>query len=256
MVIMQLLEHNILWLNPVGITGCFSTVNQLSQYSAMALPIAYFLHPLLAVIPLFTLIVSGSFIEQTPSGYMAVFVGFIFLAIMRKIKKRDMVIFVLVFIVGLLLTYKHTIAQLIPWFTISRPVSWKTAISYILKKPWLGYGYQSYTEVVKTKVMSLGYYDASANPGSDWLHNIFEFGLPVFIFVIAFFKGLWGKFYNNEQERITYFLVASVIIGLSNMLWQNMIRCAAPGGTFIVLLALLCIKLNEVYPGEVKTKEG
>uniref|UniRef100_A0A6M3K917 O-antigen ligase n=1 Tax=viral metagenome TaxID=1070528 RepID=A0A6M3K917_9ZZZZ len=139
----------------------------------------------------------------------------------------------------------HPITKIPVWLLESRIPSWEETANYITKKPYLGYGYQSYTETVKGKIDFVGYYNLGANPCSDYGQSIFEFGIPIIVFIGLFFLSLLRKFRESKKERITYFLTASVVIGLSNMLWQNMIRYSAIGGTFIVILALLTRSMED-----------
>ena len=238
-VLFQLTGHDLLWTHAPNISGFFSSENQLSQYSVIAFPLCYFINPYLSIIPLFNLISSGSL-----SGYLALSIGLGFLIITKQIRKFIGIGIIIMLIVAFAAT--HPSAKISSWLLGSRFPAWENSINLILKKPYLGYGYQSYNEIAGGNEAGIGHYSEKANPASDWLHNGLEFGMPFLIVVGLFLYNLFKKFKGKKKERITYFLASSVIIGLSLMNWQNMIRFAAVGGMFIVILALLTRSLDEV----------
>lgn len=60
LVIAQLFNFDFMWHHAPAISGFMDTPSQLGQYSALSLPIMFYFHPLLTLIPLTTLFISKS----------------------------------------------------------------------------------------------------------------------------------------------------------------------------------------------------
>ena len=67
-----------------------------------------------------------------------------------------------------------------------------------------------------------------------------------------FFVGLYKKFRLAIKKRLNICLAVSVFIVLVNMTGQTVARYASIMGTWTILLALLCVKIEE---DKVKNKE-
>lgn len=232
----QIFGYDFLWVgkNPFSnICGFMEISAQLGQYSAMSLPVLMYINPFLAVIPLATLIASKSI---TP--IVSLLVGASFLQLIRY--RIALIIFAIIAIF-LAVNIKYVKAKF-----HTRPIMWGKTITAILKKPYLGGGYRSFNEEVIYKDLkgNAGMKDYS-RAHSDYMHTAQEAGIPIVIAIGMFIGGLVKKFLRANKDRLTYFLGASVCIALVNMAGQCFIRYASVAGTFVVLLAFLCIKLES-----------
>ena len=247
LVIAQMFNYDFMWAQTSQfsrICGFFEINAQMGQYSAMSLPILFFIHPALIVFPLFTLIASKSVTPIT-----ALLVGLIFLGwhSKRKLLVKWLILIILVWGIFNVSYIKGK------WHT--RPIMWKKTLSAALKTPYLGAGYQSFNKQVIASNLDkmLGKEDFS-RPHSDYLHTAQELGFPILITIAMFFIGLYKKFKVAVKDRLLLALSASVLIALVNMGGQAFIRYASVGSTFIVLLALFCTKLNDVTIIETEGK--
>ena len=236
LVLAQLFKYDFMWTNALGINGFMDTPSQLGQYSAMSLPILFYFNPLLTIFPLFTLIASKSISPILASvlgiGLLGGFKGKIW-----KIKLGIGILLVtLVFFNFSYITSKWQ----------CRPERWKTIAKIALQKPFLGWGYRTYNE----KVMQLKEKDSlsrveNQRPHNDYLHTAQELGFPIVIVFIIFLIKKFKKFCSMKKDRLLICLFCSVLIVLINMGAQSLIRYASMAGTFIVLLALLCRKVDD-----------
>jgi len=231
----QIFNYDFLWANTPGICGFMEMPAQLGQYSAMSLPILFFIHPALAILPLFTL-----FASKAISPIVALFLGIVILSF--QLKKKNVIIVLLVLLFGLGVIFSNYLS--IKWYT--RPIMWKRTMVSALKKPYLGWGYRSFNRVVidDTLADSLGT-TTPAKAYNDYLHTAQELGFPILLAIGAFFINLFKKFLAIKKSRLIYCLFASVIIVLINMLGQPFIRHASVAGTFVILLAFLCIEIES-----------
>ncbi len=235
LVIAQLFGHDFMWHNAQSIGGFLGISSQLGQYSALSIPILAFINPWLIIIPWITLYASGSI-----SSMVALSAGMIFLCWQRK--KKWLLLFLIMPILLGCLNYKAIASK---WQC--RPIMWEKTLKVIMKKPYLGYGYGNFHNVVigpKT-ICSVGGLEF-ARPHSDILHTVQEMGFPIAIIIGGFFFSLWKRFKIAKKDALTYFLATSVLIVLVNGCGQTLIRYASLAGTFIVLLAFLFVKLKEV----------
>lgn len=239
LVLCQHFQYDFFWtkvarFNPV--CGFFDMPQQLSQYAALSTPILYYLNPFLLIIPAIFLILSKEI-----SAFFAVFLGSMFYLFIRN--KKKLIIFVLILMTVLFIKcigYVH-----MKWYT--RPIMWGQVLEHILRKPYLGYGYQSFNDVIVGNKQKIG---SVQNPGAfnDYLHTIFEFGLPALFFIGMFIVEYFKKFFKiRGRTFLLTCLGTSVFIGLMNMFGQGLIRYASASSLFIVLLAFFCIKTEEEY---------
>lgn len=232
LVSFQLFDIDLIWARSYAITGIMDTQSQLGQYSAMALPLM-FIHPILTIIPLFTL-----FVSKSVSPIISCYLGLYFLA--YSFKKWKLIFCLTVLGAFLVIACSSYIENK---FTCSRPAIWVKTVQEIAKKPFLGHGYRTFDEkVLETNNKLIGSNELR-RAHNDYLHTAQELGIPIifvfFLFVIRQFKKL-----RIDMDKTTYLLAASVIIALINMSGQTMARYASVMGTFIVLFALLSIKLE------------
>lgn len=237
LVIAQLSGHDFLWKHAPSVCGFFGISSQLGQYSALSIPVLFFINPYLAIIPLTTL-----FAAKSISAILAVFVGAILFSWHKRLKWLTYIIVVLMLMLGIA-NYKYIAAK---WQC--RPVMWKKTLKAIMKKPYLGHGYRSFTEVVvQPNAVAVVGGNEYSRPHNDSLHTIQEMGFPAMIFIGGFFLSLWRKFKaKQDKDKLTYFLATSILITLVNGCGQTEIRYASIAGIFIILLAFLHIKLEEV----------
>lgn len=231
----QLTGHDFMWTVAPATCGFFETTAQLGQYSALSLPLLAYISPWLMLIPLFTL-----YAAKSVSAVIALSIGIVFWSWQRKRKYATLLLIIPV-ILGIF-NYKYIASK---WKC--RPVMWERTLRVALKRPYLGHGYRSFQKEV-TEVESkadLGLVEYS-RAHSFPLHTAQELGFPMVIFIGGFFIGLWRKFKAKaEKDAFTYLLATSVLIVLINSCGQTLLRYASLTGTFIVLLALLRIKLGE-----------
>ena len=128
-----------------------------------------------------------------------------------------------------------------------RPKIWLKTLKVSLQRPYVGWGYRSFTrEVTQSKALgSLGNVELS-RAHCDPLHAAQELGWPIVILAGGFFLQLWRKFEAKQnKDKLTYILASSVFIVLVNMAGQTFCRYASVMSTWIILLAFLSIKLEE-----------
>ena len=229
----QLMNRDFMWNNRPSICGFMENSSQLGQYSALSLPILLYLSPVLAIFPLFTLIVAKSISPILASVViMASWGGF--KGRIWKIKAGIGVVVVLMS----LLNFGYIKAKF-----ECRPIMWQKTLKIALQRPFLGWGYRSFQEKV-IGIKSSGTLGGAeyGRAHNDYLHTAQELGFPILIIIGLFFVELFKKFKN--KDKLTQGLAASIIIVLINASGQTLFRYASIAGTFIVLLALLCIKLE------------
>lgn len=232
----QLIGKDFLWYNAPSVCGFMENSSQLGQYSALAFPLVFFFNPLLSLIPLFTLIVSKSI-----SPILACAIG---MSVLCVLTKRNVLIIPIVLSCVILAGIAGT--QYISNKWSARPEIWQKTLRVSLQKPFVGYGYGSFTDKVSQVKESL----SAGGPEhlrahNDPLHTAQELGFPIVIVMGAFFFNLFKRFFTEHQEKMTYFLGASILIVLINMCGQTFIRYASTAGTFIVVLALFCVMVER-----------
>jgi O-antigen ligase len=232
----QKFNHDFMWTNTPSLCGFMETSSQLGQYSALAFPLLFFLNPFYALIPLSTLILSKSV-----SPMLATALGALFLVGFKGQICKVKVIMAILLIIPIWLNFGYIVSK---WQC--RPLLWKKTVKIALQKPYLGWGYQSWKENVTDNNAkgSLGLHEF-ARPHNDYLHTAQELGFPILICIGMFFIGLYKKFKIANKNSLLFALMVSVIIVLINMAGQTLIRYASVAGTFIVILALFCIRLDE-----------
>lgn len=233
----QIFNYDFMWTHTPSLCGFMENSSQLGQYSAMSLPILFYLNPILAIIPVITL-----FLSKSISPLLASAVG---MAILGGFKGRILIIKagvgVLLVLVGLL-NFGYIQAKF-----QCRPIMWQKTLKTALQKPYLGWGYGSFGDKVlnNKNCGSLGGVEFS-RPHNDYLHTAQELGFPILIAVGMFFAGLFKKFIAiKNKDKLLLCLASLIIIVLINMCGQSEIRYASIAGSFVILLALFCIKLNE-----------
>lgn len=234
----QMLNWDFMWTYTHCISGFMESGSQLGQYSALAIPIVACISPYLVVFPLFTLIVAKSVSPILAGAVGMAFLGG-FKGVILKIKVG----------IGVLLL-------LAIWFNFGyitakfqcRPIVWQKTLKTALQTPYIGGGYRSFHKKVigieKHGLISGAEYSRVHN---DYLHTSQELGFPILICIGMFFVGLYKKFKFAVKDKLTLCLASSILIVLVNMSGQTLIRYASIAGTFIILLALLCVKLGEGY---------
>jgi len=234
----QLFDINLVWKHSYVINGMMESHSQLGQYSAMALPLMFFVHPLLAVVPTVTLLLSKSV-----SPIFSCFLGLCFLS--YSFKKWIVLALIILVGMGLFLSNYHYVKAK---FTCSRPQVWTDMVKEIFKRPFLGHGYSTFTEkVLKVKKNVMGR-NETRRAHNDYAHLALELGAPIVIIFCMFIYNIFKKFFfKKDKNRLTYCLSASVLIILINMSGQTTLRYASIAGTWIVLLALLCVRLEGNY---------
>ena len=237
LAVAQITGHDFMWFNRPSLCGFMSVSSQLGQYSALSVPLLYIVNPYLALIPLATL-----FMAKSVSAIVAVFAGAIWWSWNKKIKWFRPVYFILgIALVLGVFNYQYIITK---WQC--RPVMWEKTARVVLQRPYLGHGYRSFTETVvqPEAKASLGSVEFS-RCHNDYLHTMQELGIPIVLFAVGLFIGLWKKFKAAKKDVLTYLLATSILIILVNCCGQTLIRYAEIAGTFIVVLALLFVKLKE-----------
>ncbi len=235
LVLAQLTGHDFMWTNAPSVSGFASISSQLGQYSALSLPLVYLIHPLLSIIPLITLILSKSV-----SAILATFVGIGLFCVLRGYRRTIILGLVAIAILLGILNFGYISTK---WKC--RPIMWEKTARAILEKPYLGHGYQSFNEtVVQGRSLSLGGAEFS-RAHNDPLHTSQELGLPMMVFIVGFLISLAKKFKTANKDILLYLLATSVVIVLVNSCGQTLIRYPEIAGTFIVVLALLAVKLEE-----------
>ncbi len=254
LVLAQLIHKDFMWTNTPSICGFMETSSQLGQYSAMCLPLMALLNPFLAILPLFTLIASKSI-----SPILALTVGMAVFSVRIGVRARYFIITGLILMMAISLNYGYISAK---W--ACRPVMWGKTVKVALQKPFLGHGYRTFHEkVVEIKVESTLGGTTYSRAHNDYAHTAQEAGFPIVIAFGLFIMGMAKKYIkipvgyedtmcfsfkalnqNSIHKTINAFGIA-VLIPLINMSGQTLIRYASIAGTFIVILALFCIKIDK-----------
>ena len=237
LAIAQISGYDFMWQHAPSIGGFMENSSQLGQYSAMSLPILFYLNPILALIPLITLIIPKSI-----SPILATAVGMAILGGFKEIDWKIKAILGVLLVLAGLLNFGYIKAKF-----QCRPIMWQKTLKTALQKPYLGWGYGSFREKVTGNKAcdSLGGVEFS-RPHNDYLHTGQELGFPILIAIGMFFINLFRKFIAiKNKDRLLLCLAVSVLIVLVNMSGQTLIRYASIAGTFVVLLALFCIKMDE-----------
>ena len=81
LVLAQITGHDFMWTSTPSLCGFASISSQLGQYSALSIPLLYFINPYLILIPLITLIASKSI-----SSIVALCIGIIFFSWKKKVR--------------------------------------------------------------------------------------------------------------------------------------------------------------------------
>ncbi len=231
----QLIGMDFMWTRTPSLCGFMENSSQLGQYSALALPILFYLNPFYALIPLFTLVAA-----QSVSPILASVVG---IALFGGFKGRILKIKVIVAVV-LVLWLSFNLGYVMTKFQC-RPIAWQKTLKVALQKPYLGHGYRTFQEKVMgiKEKGTLGGVEFT-RVHNDFIHTAQEVGFPIVICIALFFIGLYKKFKVVPKDKLINCLAVSVLIVLINMTGQTFVRYASVAGTFIVLLALFCIKVQ------------
>lgn len=242
LVIAQITGHDFMWAKAPSLSGFMSISSQLGQYSALSIPLVFLINPYLAIIPLTTL-----FMAKSVSAILALCIGLIFYSTIdwkahtTRWQRQAIWAFLTATLLLGIYNYQYILSR---WQC--RPVMWEKTARVVLQRPYLGHGYQSFNETVVHSVKSFMIGDREfSRAHNDLLHTAQELGIPIALFIVGLFIGLWKKFKVAKKDASTYLLATSVLIVLINMCGQTLIRYAEIAGTFIVVLALLCIKLEE-----------
>jgi len=230
----QLFGYDFFWnktsaFNPI--CGFFESPSQLGQYSAMSVPVLFFLNPFLAIVPIISL-----FLSKSITPIVSLFFGTLFFGWQLK-KKLLVVLALIVFITIGIFNFSYVKRK---WYT--RPIMWEKTLMAAIEKPFVGWGYGSFDSVVVKTEARTG---KIINPGAfnDYFHTAQELGFSVLVAVGMFFIGLFKKI--KRKDLLSICLATSIIIVLVNMSGQALIRHASVSGTVIVLLALLYVKIND-----------
>lgn len=237
LVVAQLLKYDFMWHLTPSVNGFMDTSSQLGQYSTLSIPILFYINPFLAIFPLFTLFVSKSVSCILASALGMAFVG----GFKGNILKIKALIGILLIILGL-----FNFGYISSKFKC-RPERWRKTAKIALQRPFLGWGYRTYNDKVMqlNEKDSIGYIE-NQRPHNDYFHTAQELGFPIVVCFVIFFVGLFKKIKTiKNKDRLFICLATSVLIVLINMFGQTEIRYASIAGTFIVLTALFCIKVEE-----------
>ena len=225
-----------MWTRTPSLCGFMENSSQLGQYSALALPILFYLNPFYALIPLFTLVAAKSV-----SPILASVIGLAFFGGFKghALKIKAIVAVVLVLWLSFNLGYVMTKFE-------CRPIAWQKTLKVALQKPYLGHGYRTFQEKVMgiKEKGTLGGVEFT-RVHNDPIHTAQELGFPIVIVIALFFIGLYKKFKVINKDKLIICLASSILICLIIMNGQTFIRYASVAGTFTVLLALFCIKVEE-----------
>lgn len=237
----QYLNCDFMWHQAPSICGFMENSSQLGQYSAMAMPIVLFIHPVLTIIPAISL-----FLAKSVSPIFALLcAGCAWIWYSRHSK---MWIVLLIVIMELLFFFNFNYVK--TKFEC-RPIIWRKTLSVALKHPYLGTGYRSFSKEVLSDKSNASWgkieYPRAHNV---YLHTAQEIGFPIVVFIMLFLGNMFNKFIHlQSKDKLTLALMFSVLIMLVNMAGQTSIRYASVAGTFISLLALFCARMEDKYAG-------
>jgi len=247
LVIAQACNYDFLWYNAPTISGFMENTSQLGQYSALSIPILCLFNPLLAIFPLITLIISKSI-----SPILASVVGMGLFLTLKGVRKSIVVGVGILLVIWGSFNYSYIMGK---W--ACRPIIWQKTMKAALNKPYLGHGYRSFNRVIiQTKEKGgLGGLEI-ARVHNDPLHTAQELGFPIvaciFMFLLSLFKKFKAAVKDLFLDNILLCLGISVFIILVNMTGQTLIRYASVATTFIILLSLLCAKIDDRRIDNVK----
>ena len=237
LVTAQLSGMDFMWTHAPSASGFMESQSQLGQYSALSLPVLFYINPLLALIPLFTL-----FISKSISAILAGSIGLIILCIGYKVRKIIIAGLIAVLIFIGYINFGYIQAKF-----ACRPVMWQKTLKVAMQKPYLGHGYNSFNDKVlkvgsKCDIGKIEYSRAH----NDLIHTAQELGFPILIVLGIFFMKLFKKFIAiKNKDRLLICIASSVLIALINGCGQTLIRYSSVASIFIILLALLCVEVDD-----------
>lgn len=235
LAVSQFIGWDFMWTHASAINGFMETPSQLGQYSAMSLPVLVYLHPVLAVLPVVCLLLARSV-----SPILAAFIGMAVMMYACAVKRIWLILLSLAFV-----AFIGFNAEYIKSKFACRPIMWRETIKVALQKPYLGWGYRSFNE----KVRGVGAKGALggtefSRAHNDYAHTAQETGFPILGLFILFIINVFRKFMRVVRDDLVLALFGAVFIPLIIMGGQTFIRYASVAGTFIVLSALFCVKVE------------
>ena len=244
LAVSQAFGLDFLWKYSYSLCGFMEAKNQLGQYSAMAIPMVYLIHPLLVFIPLITLFMAPSY----SSLICFIVIMFIFLGFSRLNRKvYSLMVLIFLLVIAINFSSLHSKASY-------KPTIWQKTLHSALKRPYLGHGYRSFNDEVVGIKDTIGGFNMTRSQ-NDYLHTFQELGFPILIAVGMFLLGLWNKIRAiKNKKRILYCLSFSIAVILLNMFFQPVIRYASISGTFIVLLSFLFIYAEGINDKNTDSK--
>ena len=215
--------------NPISrIDGLMGLSSHLGTYQALAFPVCYSIHPLLSIIPLIGVFLSGS-----ATSLIALSIGVIYMFYHKKEK-----IFInlapmgLTAILGIaIVLISRNYAQVFSKFLL-RLELWGEVLKQILRHPFIGYGLNSFPSLSHQIFSRLGYCEWIYN---EYLNVAFCLGVFALIPVYGFLK---DKF-NNVGLGINRYIAASCLIASIICIAQPSLNFARLAGTIIPLFAFL-----------------
>jgi len=242
MVILQCMGIDFMWAHVCSFSksGFMAHPTQLAQYTAMVMPIVFITVPWLCLGLLFVMAVLKS---STP--FIALAVGAVYYA--RETGAKRWVLAVL----GAALALAAYKWEYLLWKLTTTGIRARVALDglrAVCQRPYMGWGYGSFYNQVIDPMKTVSAQTGLAAPiqaNCDYLHTAVELGIPALIIAGLFFGGIAKKL-RGRLERVTIALASSVVITLVVMLNQTAIRYGSIAGTFVVLLALLSVRLEDV----------
>lgn len=216
--ILQSVGVNLIYLPNSHIIGLMSFKTHLGIYQAIAIPIAYSLNPLLALIPLIGLILSESF-----TAMAAAIIGMIYFL---KIKPKQMII---PFLIICILWVKFSLYDrfLVRWDV------WKTTFGFVTENIY-GYGAGAFV-YVKDRIQYRVQFDT---PYSLYFSTLYALGILGLTAIILFIKNSLSK---NVFGGIAVACLVLAVVGLG----CSFLNYARLAGTAVVLFALLEVEKKE-----------
>ena len=170
------------------------------DFQALVLPLAFYLHPLLAIFP-----VTGLVLSKSATGLAAVAVGLTFLLIRKKLGP----IYFLALFSGLA-TFVIHFRELLLYKIIMRFAIWEKALKLIFDKPFRGWGFGSIKGL--TEVLYWSEYGNADRIYNDHLEFALCVGIVGFIFFALFVCNKIKRYRKAQKGFLLDTVFASCII--------------------------------------------
>lgn len=214
---------------PYGSAGLMCSASHLGTYQAIALPICFYLHPFLSIIPLVGILISKS--------YAALFASCFGLAYLLYPQRRKIIInlslmgLIALFGIGIILFSRYGYS--IIYKLQLRLEVWGEAIRQIILNPLAGKGLGVFSYIDK-----MGHWEWVYN---EYLSIALYVGIPVLLFVYEFMK---DKF-KLRRRGLSRVITASCFIAAITCFVQPSLHFARLVGTIIVVFAFMEILKRE-----------